>query len=90
MYDPWDYHDPPPPPPPPSPQHQAYQNLFKHIRSVSHAVYSTAQDSTDPEMGSGEAFRRHFKGMLSQYRQQEVRVYVCVCVCVYVCVRVCI
>lgn len=36
------------------------------------ALYRTALDPNDPELGRSKAFRSHFKNLLSSVRQNEV------------------
>ena len=50
----------------------AYQSIFKHIRSVSQAIYQTSIDPTDVEMGNTKEFRAHFKRLLTDYRHHDV------------------
>ncbi len=50
----------------------AYQTIFKHIRSVSQAIYQTSIDPTDVEMGNTPAFRVYLRDLLKQYRHYDV------------------
>lgn len=50
----------------------AYQSIFKHIRSVSQAIYQTSIDPTDVEMGNTKEFRAHLKKLLSNFRLRDV------------------
>eukprot|EP00624_Nannochloropsis_granulata_P001036 evm.model.NODE_14694_length_7698_cov_13.089114.3 len=50
----------------------AYQSIFKHIRSVSQAIYQTSVDPTDVNMSDTKEFRAHFKKLLTDYRHYDV------------------
>lgn len=50
----------------------AYQSIFKHIRSVSQAIYQTGVDPTDVDMSDSKEFRAYFKKLLTDYRHYDV------------------
>ena len=50
----------------------AFQSIFKHIRSVSQAIYQTSLDPKEVAMGKTKESRAYFRKMLSAHRNYEV------------------